>query len=200
MIETSSEIWNKIFESEDVSLLAETWNQNPLWLLYKRLLDPIKKEIIGKDAVELGSGTGKSSLGLALEYGMHVTLVDFSDAALKVSRALYESVGVKDVEYLKMNILNFDESGFALSHSQGVVEHFSPHDRRKIIRKHVDSLEPGGHSLIITPNKLNFLYSLGKLVAEILGKWEYGYENPVTVKVLSSEMIDSGLRLVGSCL
>jgi 2-polyprenyl-3-methyl-5-hydroxy-6-metoxy-1,4-benzoquinol methylase len=198
MAETSPDIWEKIFEEEDPSLIVKTWKQDPRWLIYKRLLDPIRKEIFGKDAVELGCGTGQKSLGLVVEYNMRVTLVDFSDVALKFSRILFESMEVKDVEYLKMNILDFDRDGYKLSHSQGVIEHNSSQNRRRAIRKHVEPLEIGGYSLISMPNKLNILYSFSRFIAEKLGKWEYGYENPVTIKTLSKEMMDSRLRLITS--
>ena len=94
-------VWDRywgesINEIEDLTKIEST-----TWMLYKRLLNPFKLELQGKDFVELGCGSGINSLQLARDFGMHGVLVDYSDVALRFAKKASEIMGVYDVEFKK---------------------------------------------------------------------------------------------------
>lgn len=94
---------------------------------------------VGRTCLELGSGTGRLSY-LALQAGArHVTLVDASDRAMALSRALFAASDPTRYTLRQADVLTFDESaGFDIVFSSGLIEHFQGTDRAAIIRRHVE--------------------------------------------------------------
>lgn len=129
------------------------------------LMDEIKYDYLRplvrhfEKGLEVGSGSGRLSTYFALE-GIEMTLLDFSDEALRVARNNFNFIG-KPISLVKADAfrLPFKENFFDIVFSTGLIEHFS--DPIPIMREMMSVLRPGGlfYSDII-PRKFSLLRSL----------------------------------------
>jgi len=78
-----------------------------------------------KRVLDLGCGTGEYALWYASKGAKSVTGVDLSDGSLAIARTRQQKAGVKNAEFLKMDILNLDfpDNHFDYSFSVGVLHH-----------------------------------------------------------------------------
>ncbi|CAI6085456.1 class I SAM-dependent methyltransferase [Cohnella sp. JJ-181] len=183
-----SHVWDRIWSgpvSYDWDPLSQT--------VYQEIRDVIAS-IAQAQIAEAGSGTGKVSLRLA-EDGADVTLIDFSERALKNSRQAFFARKVA-ATFLQADIrsTSLPPSTFDLTWNAGVLEHFDEEEQVEMVREMGRITKPGGIVLIMTPNARCLPYLVGKTVAEKEGTWMYGKEIPVAS--LKNIIEKSGLLLL----
>lgn len=130
----------------------------------------------GGKAIEMGSGGGWQSLALALTGKFHVTLLDFSQEALRFSKILFEKHG------LIANFENKDafETGkpeYDLVFNAGVLEHYSHEDQVKLIKAMASYSRK--YVLVLVPNIHCYWYWIWRIYLTQKGDWSYGKEIPM---------------------
>lgn len=150
------------------------------------LMDQIKTEHLlpllpkkGKRTLEVGAGSGRLSMFLALK-GFETHCLDYSAEALDYAESCFKTVGAKGkfVEG-KAEDLPFKDGAFDIAFSTGLLEHFE--DPMPIIFEMVRVLRQGGlfYSDIV-PKKFSLLRSLD-FVRPLLGReWNPIFEMPFT--------------------
>jgi len=137
-------------------------------LIFKNLSREISFR--GKSILELCSGSGRLSY-LALRSGAdRVTLVDFSEEALRLARNLFR--GMREVEFIKADILNLSlPEKYDLVFSSGGVEHFKGKELSNAVGAHVK--HSNGSVAIVVPSDLYFnrRRSVDPKNRELYGYW-----------------------------
>lgn len=136
--------WNRTIE-KDAIRNAEKERTSSRFQLICSILKRELGGIRGIEVVEIGSGMGLNSLALAL-LGAKITLVDYSEIALKNAAALFQHYGLHPT-LINSNIFELDESfrsKFDVCVSFGLAEHFVGEQREKVFRVHYDLLVRGG--------------------------------------------------------
>ncbi len=162
----------------------------------------IEKEVIkryggfrGLKVIELGSGRGSISLIMGLK-GADVTLMDYSDVALKRAQHFFDEFNCK-VKLINSDVLNLpiETMGqFDISMSFGLAEHFDGIKRQGIFDSHFKVLKDGGSSFISVPNKWCLPYRIWKKKMEITNRWAYGFEKPFSGRELKRMALASGFK------
>ncbi len=176
------EVWDTFWDAEsfkeDLIMLQRVAN-SVIWERLDKLVVRRFGSFDGLEVLEIGSGVGIYS-SLMVGKGARVTLLDYSEAALRRSRAFYKRRGLP-ARFVKEDALSLPASllgKFDVSMSFGLAEHFYKQDRVRIIKSHLDALKESGLSIVSVPNRINFPYRLFKLVAERTGMWRIGREEP----------------------
>ncbi len=113
-----------------------------------KCLGIVPDDYVGKDVVEMGCGTGQYALWYATNGARHVTGIDLSDGSLSVARSLKEAGKVKNIDLLKMDILNcgLPDEGFDYAYSVGVLHHTG--DTYRGFKHLVRVTKPGGTIIV----------------------------------------------------
>lgn len=118
--------------------------------------------------------------------GANVTLLDYSEVALKRAKELYNFFDLEP-NTVKADIFNLNSQflmKFDISLSFGLVEHFlESSERQEAMNAHFKVLKKGGISFISVPNKLCPHYLLRHLTVSYLGL-SIHKEEPFTKKEL----------------
>jgi SAM-dependent methyltransferase len=79
----------------------------------------------GRRVLDMGCGTGEYALWYALNGAANVTGIDLADGSLAIARQRRKESGAKNVELLKMDLLNctLPDNQFDYSYSVGVLHH-----------------------------------------------------------------------------
>lgn len=177
---------------------SRTWSNVPLWWSilwrgYKKLLKNLDLE--SPRIIELGCGSGRTSLALAKLFKGTVTLVDNSKTAIiKAKQTFYnQNINVKfimgDLFSLKL------EGGYDLVHSEGLIEHFSEKQLNKLIKLHGLLCKPDGYAIIFAPTPSK-TYKMWRFIQERLSVWYYGDEKPILGDELKTLCERNGLRVL----
>lgn len=135
----------------------------------------------GCKTLEIGSGRGETSLCLARK-GCDVTLLDFSEEALKLSEYAANELGlsVKTVCADATKELPFQKNEFDIVFHAGLLEHFEPAERTDLLRL----WKPYGKKHIsMVPNAASLAYRIGKEIQENNGTWQWGRELPAYTQI-----------------
>jgi malonyl-CoA O-methyltransferase len=129
------DLWSVIYDHEE----------NPLITLEEPLVRERLADVAGKDALDLGCGTGRHSLRLASR-GARVTAVDFSEGMLAEAQLKPGASAVRFVRHDLHRPLPFPEASFDLVVSGLVLEHLRAlppffAEIRRVLR-------PGGRALV----------------------------------------------------
>lgn len=148
--------------------------------LSRRMESILRDLLAGQQAstvLEAGSGTGRVSMQL-VDAGARVTLLDLSHVALEQSKATARQRGV---HLVRGNILSlpFHDETFSLTWNGGVLEHFTPKIREKVVSEMARVTKKGGFVVSFNPNRRSLAYRLGKRLQERAGTWPYGFEDPI---------------------
>jgi 2-polyprenyl-3-methyl-5-hydroxy-6-metoxy-1,4-benzoquinol methylase len=142
----------------------------------------------GEKVLEIGCGTGESSLALAKE-GRLVSAIDYSPQSIHLVSRLAEKIGCEVSTYCidAFGELPFQDQEFDVVFQAGLLEHFEKEQRiemlskwKRVCKKMV-SMVPNAHSLA---------YRTGKQLMEKKGTWIWGMELPQSS--LSSEFEQAG--------
>jgi len=188
-------------EEPTVSVWNEFWNK-------KKDLDKVYpsspsvlKAILGMGSVkglkilEVGAGTGRDSLALAME-GAQVYILDYSEKSLKIGSELATQVP-GNLHLVQGDAFNspFPDESFDFVFHQGLAEHFK--DPLPLIKENVRLLKKGGFCLCDVPQTFHF-YTLIKHILIAFDKWFAGWETEFTMPQLKKLMKNAGLEIVHS--
>lgn len=173
------EVWDNYWKSQCV-IDKDIFKHYASYLTFRI----IKREIgnfEAKKVLEIGGGSGKTSLIMAL-LGASVTIVDINESALDFSRRIAKQYGIEHkIKYVIDNALNLRrvDDDYDLVWSGGLLEHFESHEQKSILRKHIRVCRNGGKVIILVPHRKAFLYYITKIIAQRLKTWPYGPEEPL---------------------
>lgn len=112
--------------------------------------------------------------------GADVTLADYSEKALDVSREIFEKLGLK-ASFILLDAFQLPEDilgQYDVVMSFGLIEHFVGDRRVEIINAHHMLLRSGGMAILNSPNAWCFPYRAEKFIREITRTWRFGLEIP----------------------
>jgi len=147
----------------------------------------------GQKVLEIGAGTGEISLHLAWA-GRRVTALDISDESLEFIRRCAAELGV-EIETVQADAtqpLPFNDNEFDCVWSSGLLEHFTPDERRFMLQE--QRRVTRNKVIAMVPNAACVAYRAGKRYLEERGLWPYGLEIPILS--LRDEFEAVGLRVV----
>ena len=118
-----------------------------VWRAYASLLrgfsfsGPIK-------IIELGCGTGYHTMQMTRLYPVtKVTLVDFNASVIEDTERRFAALECEK-EFLLGDLFSLElNEKYHIVHSQGLLEHYTPDQRKELIRLHRDLLAPDGIAL-----------------------------------------------------
>jgi ubiquinone/menaquinone biosynthesis C-methylase UbiE len=179
----SEEVWEKVWTKP---LITSDYS-----LKYLAFMEKIEKKLPDYAIVaEAGCGTGQT---LTLFSKRHMAIaLDISPPALDLARK------TADPHLILGTIFSIplrDET-CDLVYNSGVIEHFRDPHNTEAVREMARVVKKGGHVIVIVPNSYCPWYRLGKWVAVILQKFEFGYEEDYSLSRLRSVMVASGLTVV----
>jgi len=152
---------------------------------YFRLLKNL--DLRGRHILELGGGSGYICKLLCKKYGCKGTVVDNNRKAYEVFRKV---VGDGKLKYVLANIFNYKKGEYDLVFSDGLIEHFRPKRRRKLVMLHKKFAKKGGFVMFFAPKKSWFV--------ERFMSMKDGYEEKMDVEQLINETSLPGLNLVST--
>lgn len=167
--------WDKIWK-EKFSFKRDYKNTLET-LKYYYFIDKYFKGRKGQKVLEIGCGTGLTSLILSKKYKFKPYLVDASPESVKICKKNAKRLKVKAVVkkgYAQK--IPFPNGHFDVCFSGGLNEHFSGADRLKVLKEMCRVSKD--LVMIIVPNAHNIPYRIGKFWREMFGKWIYGKEIP----------------------
>jgi cyclopropane fatty-acyl-phospholipid synthase-like methyltransferase len=169
--------WGALYDSAMVQNAISAANNNECSDWTKEMLRLCKP---GQRVLELGVGTGQTSLELA-KMGCDVTMLDFSAEVLQAGKKAAEGMGLS-VSVVLHDILSghlpdeIKNNSYDVIFSCGLLEHFEPEERVFILKK----FKPVCKTMIsMVPNAASLAYHLGKERMEKKGTWIWGKEIPV---------------------
>lgn len=182
--------WSQKFEKFE--FINKIW-YSILWKAYSKLLTDLH---IDSDfqVLELGCGSGRISLMMAKKYSCKVTLIDGCKSAIIQAKKSFKRQGIH-ADFIWGNIFNEKVGEFDLVHSEGLIEHFKPQERKKIVFIHRNATKPGGHVIIFTPTN-SFCYKLTRQIMVATKNWYFGHENPIQLNELIDLYEEMGLRAI----
>jgi SAM-dependent methyltransferase len=147
---------------------------------------------VGDRVLEIGSGTGKISLQIALA-GRAVTCVDSSAASLTLVRrcAASLSASISAVQSDATLPLPFANAAFDCVWSSGLLEHFTAAERRSMLCEWARVCKR--QMIHLVPNAASLAYRFGKAEQERSGQWPYGLEMPLVS--LRDDFAAAGIRV-----
>jgi SAM-dependent methyltransferase len=148
----------------------------------------------GLKIIEVGGGAGTCA-ALAARLGSEVTVLDFSERALRRSALFFERHSVS-AAYLRCDAMALPEEilgRFDVAMSFGFAEHFQGEERTRALKAHVDLVRPGGLVFVSVPNRWNLPYLLFRFFGRLSGNWTYGEEFPFSPRQLRHYGRDLGL-------
>lgn len=146
--------------------------------------------------MELGCGSGYSSLYLTKTMPVEkLVMLDSSPKMLEVAANLFRSVKCPKT-FIQGDFFNLTvNEQFDLVHSGGVIEHFGVSGRQRLLGIHAALTKPGGYCIIFVPTpKLG--YRFNRRLYELIGKWPYTDEVPLTEETLVHDLEASGLEVL----
>ncbi|HUG77692.1 MAG TPA: class I SAM-dependent methyltransferase [Burkholderiales bacterium] len=191
--------WDKLWEHAPNRVRELMYNvsqaeHSVVWRAIRRAMEEygIRKD---SSTIELGAGAGTVSAAFAKQ-GAHVTVLDYSQAALDTSATVFQSLGLMQASVLADALkLPAEMLGkYDVSLSFGMAEHFEGQDRLIIIKAHFDVLRPGGLAIISVPNLHCWPYRFWKWERELTGRWSFGLELPYTRRELADLCHRLGIR------
>lgn len=166
-----------------------------VWRAYASLLRGISFSSPIK-IIELGCGTGYHTQQMTKLYPVtKVTLVDFNAAVIEDTRKRLSSLKCEK-EFLLRDLFSLEvDEKYDIVHSQGLLEHYTPEERRKLICLHRDLLSPKGIALILVPTP-SLAYRLWRGLLEKLHLWIYPDETAISEGEFARELESSGLEIL----
>jgi len=197
MKRNTKELWDKIWKNER-SIEEDIFNllSEENGIRWQRIEDIVIKRFgtfNNLEVIEIGAGSGTNA-ALMAKRGSKVTILDYSDNALKRSQTFFNRNKFQ-TEFIKQDVLSLSTylyNKYDISMSFGLAEHFRGSNRAKVIKAHFNILKQGGIAIISVPNRNNIPYRIYKLACEITNKWTVGEEYP-----FSRDEIRSICRYIG---
>ncbi|HTO49875.1 MAG TPA: methyltransferase domain-containing protein [Burkholderiales bacterium] len=135
--------WLSVFRDEPVPYTARILRE------IAPFSPPLKPLADSPQILIAGCGTGRHAIMYATGYlGARVTAIDLSSASLAYARRQADELGVRNVEFLRADILDLGALGlkFDVVSSVGVLHHMA--DPAEGLRRLTDLLVPGGYLML----------------------------------------------------
>jgi 2-polyprenyl-3-methyl-5-hydroxy-6-metoxy-1,4-benzoquinol methylase len=181
------ELWEKPISAEEDRFALAKEAYSIRWQRIEREIKKRYSEFDRLDVIELGAGSGTYA-ALMAQRGANVTILDYSEGALKRGREFFQRNGLT-AQFVKDDALALSPDllgSFDISLSFGLIEHFPGANRQRIVQSHFDVLKPGGLTFMSVPNKYCPPYQIFKFVTQHTGKWIFGEEYPASHRELLS--------------
>ncbi len=186
-------------EEPPVSVWNEFWNKKKdLDKVYPSSPSVLKAilgtcPVKGLKILEVGAGTGRDSLALAME-GAQVYILDYSEESLRIGSEL-AAKAPGNLHLVQGDAFNspFPDETFDFVFHQGLAEHFR--DPLPLLKENVRLLKKGGFCLCDVPQTFH-LYTLIKHILIAFDKWFAGWETEFTMPQLKKLMKNAGLEVV----
>lgn len=190
-MDNSFRFWNKLWDKYDslseylkLSIIKE---ENSLtWNLIETTITKYFGSFQDLKIIEIGAGIGTYAI-LFAKKGANVSVMDFSENALLLSKNIFEHWGVEG-NFIHMDALKLSSElleKYDVSMSFGLAEHFKNNERIQIILNHFRLLKVGGVSIISVPNKYNFPYRIWLFLSKIRRSWTI-YESSFSKKEIKN--------------
>lgn len=177
------DIWDTVWEgeknSENYVFDLKREEHSIRWRRIEKIVTDEFGDFSALRVIEIGAGMGTNS-ALMAKRGADVTILDYSDNALKKAQDFFHSNNLH-ATFIKADALDLPPhllGNYDISMSFGLAEHFTGQRRLKIIANHRELLASWGLSFISVPNSYNIPYRIFKFVAEKTGRWNVGEEYP----------------------
>ncbi|MBN2378458.1 class I SAM-dependent methyltransferase [candidate division WOR-3 bacterium] len=157
----------------------------------------IVPDVKGMKVIEIGAGTGRTSIELARR-GAFVTILDISERSLELVRRFAEntdSATRKRIDYVLADALypGLEPESFDILFHQGLLEHFrSPYP---LLEANNLLLKPGGLIAVDVPQTYH-IYTILKQAQILVGKWFAGWERQFTPSSLARALRHAGFEPV----
>ena len=166
-----------------------------VWRAYAALLrgihfdEPIK-------IIELGCGTGYHTLQMTKLFPVNkVTLVDFNANVVEDTKKRLSCLKCEK-EFLLRDLFTLDlDEKYDIVHSQGLLEHYTPEEQRKLISLHRDLLTTNGIAIILVPTP-SIPYRFWRGMLEKLHLWIYPDETAISEEEFTKQLESSGLQIL----
>lgn len=165
------EIWDEVFSALDP-------NDVDIYSAYAADVADVFRNAVAQGAtlLEVGSGAGELS-GRLVRDGYRCTLLDQSNAALAVSRQVFDLHGLQgSFQSGDMYNLPFDDDSFDCVWNSGVLEHYSAEEIVAALREMARVSRD--YVIVMVPNAQNLVYRMAKRLMESSGEWSFGVEHP----------------------
>jgi len=146
----------------------------------------------GSCILEAGCGAGWQSLALARLKKYKISLMDFSEEALKYAKKMFERENL-EAEFILGDVFETGEPKYDLVFNAGVLEHYT-FDKQVAFLKGMAS-RSRKYLMILVPNRLCYWYWLWRVQKSGEGEWPFGKEVPLTD--LSEVFKAAGLQFLG---
>lgn len=146
----------------------------------------------GGRVLEAGAGAGWHSLALARTGNYELTVLDFSEHALRHARAHFAAAG-RNATFVLGDAREHGEAEYDLVFNSGVLEHFQPSEQTAILR----AMASRSRNLVLAlvPNRQCYWYWVWRVQAAARGDWPFGQEMPPTD--LAATFANAGMRVLG---
>jgi trans-aconitate methyltransferase len=173
-------------------------SQNFLWTVWRAYASLLRGVSFSRpiSIIELGCGTGyHTSQMTRLFPTAKVTLVDFNASVIEDTKQRLSHLRC-DKEFLLRDLFKMEVTEkYDIVHSQGLLEHYTPEERRKLIALHRDLLTPEGIAVILVPTP-SFTYRFWRGLLEKLHQWIYPDETPITSEEFTSDLESCDLKIM----
>lgn len=146
----------------------------------------------GGRVLEAGAGAGWHSLALARTGRFDVTLLDFSEPALRHARGQFERAG-QEAHFVLGDAREAGAPDYDLVFNSGVLEHFAPAEQQRMVA----AMASRSRHLVmaLVPNSRCYWYWFWRVQAAAAGNWPFGSEVPAAE--LHSVFAAAGLQPLG---
>lgn len=165
--------WSKHYNINLLNSVVASIEKEDVQIWAKELLKLISD---GKSVLEIGCGTGISTLWLA-KNGRKAYALDYTDSSVELvkeaAKRLKLDVDVKKADATKD--LPYEKKQFEVIFQSGLLEHFSTEEQIKLLNSWKKYSK---YMISMIPNKASLPYRVGKYIMEENKTWEYGLEIP----------------------
>ena len=185
VIENKAIVWDQIWNKSDeinkelIQINLNRTKESTDWISYTKLINDKFGGWENVFSIEIGSGMGWHSFVAASE-GAKVTLLDYSDPALKLAKQRFDMFSLEG-EFISGNAFEVavkNSNHYNLSWSFGTAEHFKKDLRQKFFKLHFDFISKNGITIVSCPYKYAINYRLWMYYAVKYNEWSYGLEIP----------------------
>lgn len=177
--EETVKVWENVSQYYD---LKKYWDLPENHANLEHLLNYIGS-LSGKRIIEVGSGSGFTSLALAKK-GALCAFLDVSAASLKIVKDNFINMGLQVPECYNEDALSnhIPSNSFDIVWNGGVIEHFYDDGKKKLILEMLRIAKPGGKVIILVPNALCIQFQIIQAWQKFRKTWQYGFEDDMSPK------------------